>query len=322
VFELPDKAALSAIVERYARLLADIGDHVGRRPLVLPDADFFPDRFTGDATSAGRLVERMASHAGLGDVPLTTRVVSEEEPEAPHQGCSSGCAVPVAQAAGTPRLVDHGDGFTLNIAAPELGHPVVLTTMVARALGHVLLVEALPEGAGVEAPLELTADYAAVALGFGPLLLEGAYIYSKSCGGPRVAQVTRAALTEIAVLTALFVEMGGHSARRVTKDLGATQAASLGETLEWARSNRELCARLSAEPARIAAGDYSLRDAKPWLLRVFGRKPKIADDEIPAELLRPRERAPRTPDPRHDELRELVEDALAGSRASADTGRG
>src|SRR5262249_50241440 len=110
VFELPHRDALGPIIERYARVLSGAGDCLGDRPLVLPNGEFFPDRFTGDESSAGRLVSRMMEHAGLGDVPLTTRVVSEDEPEAPHEGCSSGCAIPAASAAGTPRLVDHGDG--------------------------------------------------------------------------------------------------------------------------------------------------------------------------------------------------------------------
>jgi hypothetical protein len=318
MFELPDNSALSAIVERYARLLTNLGDHLGDRPLVLPTAEFFPDRFTGDLASARRLVERMLAHAGLEDVPLTTHVVTTDEPEAPHEGCSSGCAVPVATAASTARLVDHGDGFTLNVPAPELAHPVVLTTMVARALGHVCLVEALPEGTPVEQPAELVADYAAVALGFGPLMLEGAYIYSKGCGGPRVAQVTRAALSELAVLTALFVEMSGHGARRAIKELGATQSASLGEALEWAKSNRDVCTALKRHPLRVAEGNYAFREAKPWLLRVFGKKAKPPEDELPEDLFRRRPEAPRAPDPARDELRALVDDALGSARADAE----
>jgi hypothetical protein len=207
--------------------------------------------------------------------------------------------------------MDHGNGFTLNIPSPELGHPVVLTTMVARALGHVLLVEALPEGSAIESPADLTADYAAAALGFGPLLLEGAYIYSKGCGGPSVAQVTRATLPELAVVTALFVEMGGHPARRALKELGATQETALGDALEWAKTNRELCTRLARDPARVAAGDYTFGESKPWLLRVFGKKRKTPDDEIPADLLRPRSVKQKEPDPEGDELRELVGEALS-----------
>jgi hypothetical protein len=318
VFELPHRDALSGIVERYARLSSSVGESIGERPLVLPNGEFFPDRFTNDEASARRLVSRMAAHAGLEDVPLTTRVVEEDEPEAPHEGCSSGCAVPAASAAGTPRLVDHGDGFTLNVPSPELGHPVVLTTMVARALGHVLLVEALPDGAAIEAPVDLTADYAAVALGFGPLLLEGAYIYSKGCGGPRVAQVTRAGLSELAVLTALFIEMGEHAGRRAARELGVTQEAALGEALEWARTNREFCALLRRDPARVAAGDYTFGESKPWLLRVFGKKRKASPEDIPADLFVPRPEKPKAHDPETDELKQLVGDALESARADAE----
>jgi hypothetical protein len=319
MFESKDRPALSQIVERKARLLAAVREDLGQRPLVLPTAEFFPDRFTADEASTSRLVTRMLQHAGLDDVPVTTRVVDEDEPESPHAGgCSSGCAVPVANAAGTPRVVDDGDGFVLNVPAPELGHPVVLTTMVARALGHVLLAEALPAGSAVESPAELVADYAAVALGFGPLLLEGAYIYSSGCGGPRVAQVTRAGLNELAVLTALFMEMSGHVARKALKELGATQADALSQAVEWARSNRELCDRLKHDPERVAAGDYVLRDAKPWLVRLFGRKPKAREDEIPADLLVPRAASPKARDSATDELASLVHEALETARTEAE----
>jgi hypothetical protein len=318
MFDSKDLPALASIVERMASLLVAVRDDLGERPLVLPNAEFFPDRFTADAASASRLVTRMLEHAGLSDVPVSTRVVVEDEPESPHEGgCSSGCAVPVANAAGTPRLVDDGDGFVLNVPAPELRHPVVLTTMVARALGHVLLVESLPPGTSVPGPVELSADYAAIALGFGPLMLEGAYIYSSGCGGPRVAQVTRAGLQELAILTALFIEMGGHSGRKATKELGATQADALSRALEWARSNRELCERLKHTPERVAAGDYALRDAKPWLMRLFERKPKPREDEIPADLFMPKASAPKPRDEASEELASLVHEALEAARTDA-----
>jgi hypothetical protein len=315
VFELPDREALRSIIERYARLLASVGDDLGKRPLVVPTSEFFPDRFTGDAASVGRLVERMAAHAGLEDVPLATRVIDLDALEAPHEGCSSGCAVPVATAAGVPRLVDDGDGFTLNVPSAELGHPVVLTAMIARALGHVFLVEA---GAPGSEPDELQGDYAAVALGFGPILLEGAYIYSKSCGGPRVAQVTRAELSELAVLTAFFVELGDHPARKALRELSTTQASVLREALDFVASNRDVCRRLARDPARVAESGYELSDAKPWLVRLFGKKRPERELDFPADLA-PRKPAVAGPrDPADDDLRSLVDEALVATRADAE----
>jgi len=311
MFEPKDRAALASVVERYARLLVAVDEDLGDPPLVLPTAEFFPDRFTADEASASRLVSRMMRHAGLDDVPMTTRVVDGQESESPHAGgCQSGCAVPFANGPNAPRLLDDGDGFVLNVPAPELRHPVVLTTMVARALGRVLLVEALPPGTAPESPVELVADYAAVALGFGPLMLEGAYIYSSGCGGPQIAQVTCAGLMELAVATALFIETRGHSARRALKELGATQADAFGRASEWAKSNLELCDRLKRDPARVAAGDYTLRDPKPWVLRLFDRKPEPRDDEIPEELLVPRPKTGKSRDAESEELATLVREAL------------
>lgn len=310
--ELPGKEAISAIVERFGRLLALTGAELGERPLVLPNSEFFPDRFARDAASVAALARRMALHAGLEDVPLAVTLVAEEGPEAPHPGgCATGCQVPAALAGTVPRLVDDGDGFTLNVPAFEVEHPVVLTTMIARALGHVFLVEALPVGARIEPPIDLTADHAAAALGLGPLLLEGAHIYSKGCGGPSVSQVTRASLPELAILTALVIEMRGHSARRALAELSTTQKALLSEAHELAKSNAALVRLLREDPERVARGDYRLEDAKPWLLRLFDGK-REREDALPADLgaLARKKAAAKVRDPVRDEIRALVDEAL------------
>jgi hypothetical protein len=314
--DFPEAAQRRGIVERYARLLERCGREIGERPLVLPDSTFFPDRFTGDGHSAAALVERMMLHAGLSDVPLSTRVVQDPEPESPHGGsCSSGCQMPAALAASVPRLLDDGEAWILNIPNYELAHPVVLTAMVARAIGHVFLVETLPAGARVEPPVEVTADYAAVALGFGSLMLEGAYIYSKGCGGPQVASVTAAALGELALVYALFIEAGKHSARRALGALGTTQKAALSEAHAWAKSNAALVSALRADPASIARGAVELENAKPWLFRVLRRSPA---EELPKDPPAREAAPPRAADPKRDELRSLVDEALRAARADAE----
>jgi hypothetical protein len=316
--DFPEPALRPAIVERYGRLIARFGREIGKRPLVLPSSEFFPDRFTADAGSAAALVERMMDHAGLSDVPLTTSVIDDEEPEGPHGACASGCQVPAALAASVPRLADDGEAWTLNVPRYELAHPVVLTSMVARALGHVFLVETLPSGARIDPPVEVTADYAAVALGFGALLLEGAYIYSKGCGGPQVAAVTATTLGELALVSALFIEIGGHSLRRALGTLGTTQRAVLSEAYSWATSNARLVKALRDEPARVARGGFPLEDDKPWLLRVLTRGGQ--SDEPPADLALTdaTPRAPKPVDPEREELRSLVDEALRTARADAE----
>lgn len=318
--EFPDSNARRGIVERYARLLAKFDRELGKRPLVLPNGDFFPDRYTGDEDSAAALVDRMMAHAGLDDVPLMARIADERGPEPMHDGCSSGCQVPAALAGATPRLVDDGDEWTLTIPAYELEHPVLLTAMVARALGHVFLVESLPAGERIEPPIDVTADYAAVALGFGPLLLEGAYIYSKSCGGPQVASVTAASLGELALASALFIERGEHSARRALGVLGTTQRAVLSEAHAWAKSNSRLVKALRSDPASVASGAVPLEESKPWLLRLW--KKDDPDELVPRDLeaipARPSGPIASETDPEHDELRSLVDEALRTVRADAE----
>jgi hypothetical protein len=208
----------------------------------------------------------------------------------------------------------------LNIPHYELAHPVVLTAMVARALGHVFLVETLPSGARVESPVEVTADYAAVALGFGSLMLEGAYIYSKGCGGPQIASVTAASLGELALVYALFIETGKHAARRAIGALGTTQQAVLSEAHAWAKSNAALVKALAADPASVARGSVRLEEAKPWLLRVLGRG--SGHEEPPKDLIgrttSPDPVKDRTADPERDELRSLVDEALREARSDAE----
>jgi hypothetical protein len=248
----------------------------------------------------------------------------------PHAGggCSSGaCATPAAAGdAAIERLVEEGDGWRLNVPAAEVDHPVVLTTTLARTLATIFLLETRAEGEAIEPPVDVTVDVTAVLLGFGVLLLDGSYIYAKSCGGPRVARATRLGPDELGVLTAAFCALGGHSTRAAQKQLEATQKAALSAASEWIDSNRELITTLEKDPARIASGDYALRDPQPWLLRVLGKKKRAADpleaalagdassEELDSLLAAmpisaaPRERKPR--DPKLDELRALVDEAL------------
>jgi hypothetical protein len=326
--ELPSEPVRRAVVQRYADLSARLRDEIGERPLVLPTADFFPDAFSSDDAGLQRLVTRMQRHAGLDDIPIRATVVGDDEPKT-SSSCSSGaCSVPVGARGEAPRLVDTGEHWELNVPAPELGAPVVLTTMIARALGRVFLVETAAES--VPEPVDVTADLAAVLLGFGPLMLEGSYIYSKSCGGPQVGQATHLGVGDLALATALFIALGQHPHRPALKELGTTQKALLVEAIDWTKSNPAMIRQLAASPERVARGEFQLADTKPWLLRVFGkRKPEgphdLPDDFTLADL---EALAPTTamdgprrvakPDPARDELSALVAEALTEAHSDAE----
>jgi hypothetical protein len=334
--ELPPVPAIRAIVERYARLIVKLGEEFGERPLVLPTSRYFPDDFGTDQKSLKRLVGRMKRHAGMSDIPTKTRLVAIEGGSA-GAGCDTGscgtssCA---PTASDVERLVDEGETWRLQVPEPELKHPVVLTTNLARVLSYVFLAETMPEGEPLESPADVTADLTAVALGFGVLMLQGSYIYSKSCGGPSIAKVTKLGPGELAIATALFARVGDHPVKIAQRQLDPTQSALLGEARSWLSSNEALIEGMRTHPQRIAQGKFQLSETQPWLTRVFGGKKRSAaeaaflseeglTDESLGELEDLLATLPtqtsssrvRDRDPEHDELSDLVASALADSRA-------
>lgn len=327
---LPDLAGRGELVRRYAHLLHYFGKEIGARPLVRQNSEFFPDRFDKDAPSVERLVRRLQTHTGLLDVPLRVRLVPLELAEAgtnASKGCGSGacgtgCGTPEVSEEGTiARLEEAASGWTLNVFDAELHHPVALTTQLALALAEVFLAETSSAQAPVEAPRGVSRDLACVALGLGSLVLEGSYIYSKSCGGPSVTRLTELSVGELAIAQSLFIAIGRQSrrfsGRGALSELGTTQRALLGEANDWAASNSALVAQLVADPGQLATRAPQVQEARPWLLRVFERSPKPAasapdwkHDELPELELpaQPRARAPRTRE--QQELAALVEEAL------------
>jgi hypothetical protein len=270
--ELPDDRSLRELVQRYASVVERFGDDIGKRPMVLPNGQFFPDEFRGDPASVMRLLKRMQQHAGMADIPVRVALFDPdaESGEACGSGGCGSCAAPnVSPQLAAARLLDLGDGWQIQLAPAELQSPVALTAAMARALGHVFLLEETSADRPIEEPLEVTVELTAVALGLGTLLLSGAYLYQKSCGGPSVACLTALSVGELAVAFALFAKSGGHSLRRARGELDATQQELLSETETWALSNPELSKLLVSDPLRLVLGDFELSPPKSWLARLF-----------------------------------------------------
>ena len=314
--------------------------------MVLPNGNFFPDRFRGDQRSVQKLVNRMQEHAGIADIPIRVSVVSTDEAtSAEASSCSSGgCAMPTIAAHGLERLVDEGDGWRLQMLEAELRHPVVLSTNIARSLAYVFLVETKEEHEVIEPPVDITADMTAVALGLGALLLQGSYIYAKSCGGPSVARVTKMSCPELAIAFAAFIVRGDHSVRAALKELDVTQRDLLSEAHLLFESNRHVVTQLRNSPAKLAQGEIELTEAKAWLSRMFSRRKELPErdplealaagaeleelenmlTEMPpssaarrpsrAASLQPGQQRP-VPD---DDLKKLVAEAFGSARASAE----
>lgn len=285
--ELPDLGGRAELVRRYAHLLQHFGSEIGTRPLVRQNGEFFPDRFEKDEASLARLVRRLQTHAGLDDIPLQVRLSSLDDAPVEASGgscntsasssCGSGGCAPAAvpQGAAAARLVEEKvgsqSGWVLNVFDAELHHPVALTCKLAQALASLFLAETQSATAPVEAPLEVSLDLACVALGLGNLVLEGSYVYAKSCGGPSVTQLTALNVGELAVACSLFIAVGGHSGRRALAELGTTQRALLAEANDWAASNPRIIEQLATDPGQLATNAPKLGEARPWLLRLFDR---------------------------------------------------
>lgn len=331
--QLPPLQVTRAVVQRYCRLLHRYGDDLGFRPLVLPNAQFFPDAFLGDLDSVQTLVARMSAHAGLNDIPVTVELVGADGPQSNGSSCSSqNCGVPQTSA-GMDRLVDLGESWLLRVSTAELRHPIALTTNVARSLAFVFMVETQREGELLEPPVDVTADLIAVALGFGPLMLQGSYIYAKSCGGPQIASVTKVSVSELAVVTSLFALLGDHPLTSALRELDITQRTLLSETHELLRANPALIARIRRTPREVSTFDFELSPARSFMSRLFLNRPKkaraisgIRIDAITADMdldevesllidMPPSSRAGRTLspvrlDPKMDELKALVSESL------------
>ena len=347
--ELPDLGGRAELVRRYARLLQHFGSEIGTRPLVRQNGDFFPDRFEKDEASLARLVRRLQTHAGLDDIPLQVRLSSLDGSPLEASGgscntgaaassCGSGACAPAAvpQGAAAARLIEADGGWVLNVFDAELHHPVALTCKLAQALASLFLAETQSASAPVEAPIEVSVDLACVALGLGNLVLEGSYVYAKSCGGPSVTQLTALNVGELAVACSLFIAVGGHSGRRALAELGTTQRALLAEANDWAASNPRIIEQLASDPGQLATSAPKLGEARPWLLRLFDRPASRSAKNAPepsleralsGELgdaeLRRLYQSTRSAEPKagpsatlnaaeRDELRSLVDEALRG----------
>jgi hypothetical protein len=270
--DLPDDRTLRELVQRYGSLIERFGADIGQRPMVLPNGTFFPDVFSGDLASVRRLLRRMQQHAGLSDVPIELGVVDPdaEDAEACGSGACGSCATPKLSPRSTAaRLIDMGDGWRVNIAPDEVRNPVVLTAALARALGHVFLLEETSSERPIEEPLEVTTELTTVALGLGTLLLSGSYLYQKSCGGPNVACLTALGVGELSVVFALFAKHQRHSLRRARAELDATQRDQLSEAETWLLSNPRVSQLLESDPLRLALGDFELSAPKSWVARLL-----------------------------------------------------
>jgi hypothetical protein len=358
---LPSEQVIRFVIQQTATLQNHLGKEIGRRALVLPNGKFFPDKFTGDSASVTRLMRRIQEHAGMTDVPIETKVLGGEPAAAapaetqsgkPHpckgdcggkgcvdcdgschdkkqaapqcgSGCGSGCGTPTDAMGNEPRLVDLGESWRVQVPFQELKQPMVLTTNLARAVGFIFLVETRSAAQPVPDNLDAAADLVGTLLGFGALLLGGAHIYSKSCGGPQIRRITALGCGELALATVLSAHYQQQDLRPMLRELDATQKAAVTEAEQWLRERPLVLERFASDPARLERGEIPMAGTAAGLWsRWFGKRTPGADSdpessiaELEAMLaeapLSSKTGKPPRRDPRADELRALVDEALA-----------
>ena len=281
-------AAVRPLIERYAEFVDALAIPVGDPLLVLPNGEFFPDTYAGDVASVERLAARMQGYASLESVNIefgVTGELSSSEAGCGTGGCGSGACATPAVTISEPRLRRTEQGYAVRVPAVELADPIVLTARIATALGAVALLERHPEGEALVGEAA-AAELAAVALGFGVLLLEASYLYKKSCGGPHVTNATELGCAELAVAFALSVAREQHSLRKALGELGTTQRVVVKDAAALVAESPALVRSLREQPLRVSRGDFTLRDGRSWLARLFGARsrPKSEEARLAAAL--------------------------------------
>jgi hypothetical protein len=316
VMDLPAETQLRWTIGRMARLL-DLGAEPVRG-LVLPDGNFFPDRFDGTPESVEALFRRTLGHAGLGDLDVHLGLVTAE---GETKSCSSGaCGGGGDIDVRVTRVQRRGAGYDVLVPAGEIGHPVVLTTGLVRSVATMFLFEVDGYEEFDPREAEPVTDLAAALLGFGVLVTNGAYVYMKGCSGARVHAATKLPLDQLSIALATFCALHGVDAGLARRHLELTQREAFDEATAWARSNASLVRSLRDNRRAIVADAYRIAPARSWLARALGiggkRKPDPTDDLDELE----RALAAGTPKPAREidaakqqrlaELRKLVDESL------------
>jgi hypothetical protein len=281
--DLPAEPQLRWILSKTATLLELGAEPV--RGLVVPNAEFFPDRFDGTPKSVAALMARVQDHAGLADLKVELTIVTPEG-EAQTVSCSSGaCGGTGKIDTSLERVTRNDDGsYTVGLSVGEVMSPVVLTTTMVRAVAYMFLTEADAFADVPAVEREPLTDLAAVLLGFGVLMGNGAFIYQKGCGGVKVHSATKMPVDEVTFALGVFCRLFDVSERAAARHLELTPSEHFDEAYAWASSNTAVMKMLRKSPDAVRAGDYTMAPSRSWLARVLGvgarKRPRSADEEL------------------------------------------
>lgn len=273
------REALRTLIGHVATLRAEYGDVLANLDLVEPTGAFFPDEFALEPAAIARLLRRMMSYAPLSSELDVQIVYVEPEGEGASGGCSSGACGTGGGGGGSVALrpaLETDEGYAVPVMSSDVGDPRTLTATFARSIGQLVLLEAGEEiGARDEGA---AAEMTAAACGLGTLLLNGACVYKKGCGGMKRRQATVLDVETLAMATALFVRVQGAKPAAVRRHLEVTQREAFDAALAFLDGQPKLVRALTDDPASLVSGDFELEAPRGFLGRLFGRK---RDDDAP-----------------------------------------
>jgi hypothetical protein len=311
--ELSDEA-LRSIVAHLAHLRAEYGDVLADLDLVEPTGDYFPDAFALEPAAIDRLMRRMMTYAPLAaDLDVQVAFVEPEDAGGGGGGCGSGACGPGdkgGKAIMKGGAVETPDGYAVVLATGDVAEPKLLTASLARSMGRLVLFEADEDvDPRVEGALsELTA----VACGLGVILLNGAALYKKSCGGMKRHQGTFLGVEELALACALFVRATDRKPSSVRRHLEVTQREAFDIALDWVDGQPKLVRALAKDPESLADGIFQLEEKKGLFSRLLSSK-KPEDDDPLLVAPRPVKQRSEAELRRIAETKALVEEALLES---------
>lgn len=300
---------IRGIIARFAHLRASYGDAFAKPDLVEPNGTYFPDDFTLDPAGIDRLFRRMLSYAPLADdLDIALGFIEPDGETTGGGGCGSGaCGTGGLKEIARGGAVETEDGYAALVHVQDVGDPAILTTALSRSIGRIVMfevdeaVDPRDEGA--------LGELTAIASGLGLLLLNGACVYKKGCGGMKRHQATFLDVEEIALGLALFVRTTKAKPGTVRGHLEVTQKEAFDAALAWVDTQPTIVRTLVDEPEKLADGIFRFEEKKGFLSRLFAPKP---DDDLRVASVKPRERS-EDERRRLAEAKALVEEALSES---------
>lgn len=300
--------ALRSIVAHLAHLRSAYGEVLGDPDLVEPTGEYFPDEFAVEPAAISRLMRRMMTYAPLATDLDVEIVYVEAEGEGGGGGCGTGaCGTGTGGKAAEPLAksgaVETEDGYAVILAAPDVGQPKLLTASLARSMGRLVLFEA---GEEVDPRAEgALSELTAVACGLGVILLSGACVYKKGCGGMKRHQATFLGVEELALANALLVRATGRKPGTVRRHLEVTQREAFDLALSWVDGQPKLVRALKEDPGSLADGIFSLEEKKGLFSRLLSRKKE--DDGLEAMVAPVSASRPVRPVRSEEERRRIAE---------------